>query len=46
MGPLIAGYIVDQTRSYFYAFLLAGTFVAGALLLLGLLRIHLNRKTA
>ena len=46
MGPLIAGFIVDQTRSYFYAFLLAGTFVAGALLLLGLLRIHLNRKTA
>ncbi|MFC1532886.1 MFS transporter [Thermodesulfobacteriota bacterium] len=46
MGPLIAGFIVDQTRSYLYAFLLAGTFVAGALPLLGLLHIYLNRRSS
>jgi OFA family oxalate/formate antiporter-like MFS transporter len=44
MGPLIAGFIVDLTHSYFWAFFLAGMIVVGSLILLNLLRIDLNKK--
>ena len=44
IGPLLAGFIVDLTHSYFWAFSLAGMTVVGSLILLNLLRIDLNKK--
>jgi MFS family permease len=43
LGPLMAGIIFDFTKSYFLAFLIAGTICAGAVILAILIKPHQKR---
>jgi MFS family permease len=46
MGPLIAGFIVDETQSYSWGFITAGVVVLAALMILYFLGLSLRAKSA